>query len=427
MLTNQTLICLSRNSAIRVLGLENCPLLDNNGIRYLVDIAEKLEVVNFAGIYQLTDLGVAPLFKACHSLVVVTLSNCPHLTHEAMHLLALNNRRLTTLHASATQISDAGLSLICSAFSKKSMTSLDVSLCRDITDHAIISIGQSAPGIKFLNLAGLSRITDEGARALCANLWYLESLNLEDVFLLDDLAFSYERNYDGRPAAEENMLKFLVTLNLRDCVNVTEKGIRGLSERCRKIETLILRGCDKVTDTAILHLTNPFDQNFPMADALRVLDLAFCSAITAQGILRVLPFCGVLEELRLSGCTSVDDAFIKQMCLKCPTITRLVLDKCVFLTDVTMCYLADYLWLETLDIAGCHRITDDGIEVLSVACNGILKILARRVNKLTGKAINSISRNCRGIQVLDIRECPLVSAKSIADLLINWPYITLIK
>lgn len=410
---------------MRILSLENCTQFTDSGLAYLLDIAEKLEVLNFSGNTHITDEGLAVLFKACLRLTGVSLNNCPQLTFEVLHVLALHNKRLAMLHVSGMQITDGGLSLICSALSDKHMRSMDLSMCRGVSDFGAMSVADSCPGLRVLNLSGLSRISDTGARAICAKCWYLESLNLEDVFLLDDDAFRYDFSYDGRVQADEHMLRHLITLNIRDCINVTDHGIKGLSERCRRIQTLIFRGCDKITNLSLRHIANPYEENFPLCDALRVLDVSFCSGITADGILAILPQCGVLEELRVSGIVSINDAFVAEMCHKCTTIQRVVMQKCVFVTDVAMCTLADWMWLEHLDISGCHRITDDGIEVLTVACTGIVRLLMQRVHRLTGRAISSITRNCRTIQYLDVRDCPLVTDKSISGLLKIWPWINL--
>jgi len=156
-----------------------------------------------------------------------------------------------------------------------------------------------------------------------------------------------------------------------------------------------------------------------------VLDLQFCSGITGSGILSILPHCGVLEELRVSGIVSINDEFVKDMCMSCKTIQRVVMQKCVFISDAALCHMADFMWLEYLDVSGCHRITDDGIEVLTVACNGLFRLFASGVRKLTARAINSIARNCRAIQYLDVRQCPLVTDQSIKDLLLRWPFLNL--
>ena len=60
--------------------------------------------------------------------------------------------------------------------------------------------------LTFLNLCGLSRVTDHGAKAVAHNLWHLTNLNLEDLFLLTDDVFFFDHEKDGRKAADAAML-----------------------------------------------------------------------------------------------------------------------------------------------------------------------------------------------------------------------------
>ena len=53
------------------------------------------------------------------------------------------------------------------------------------------------------------------------------------------------------------------------------------------------------------------------------------------------------------------------MALAARTLQRVRFSKCVFLSDAGLCAMAEFLWLEQLDVSGCHRITDDGLEVLA--------------------------------------------------------------
>eukprot|EP01037_Dinobryon_pediforme_P023976 gene23976-25597_t len=217
-------------------------------------------------------------------------------------------------------ISDVGLSLLSTGMSV-AMTSVDISFCAEITDFGIANLVETCPNIKYLNLCGLSRLTDRGVKNVCNNLWYLTHLNLEDVFLASDDAFWYSVS-GGKVAGNDLMLKSLVSLNISDCVNISERGIRGLCERCRSLETLTMRGCDKLTEKALLH----------MADA---------STNTAS------------TELDLSGLASVvRDPFLKSVARAAKTLQRLKLAKCVFLTDKGICFLVEYLWIELLDISG---------------------------------------------------------------------------
>ncbi len=416
LLTNASLTSLGRSSKIRVINMENCPLIDDSGIQYLLDVAETLESVNFGGAVHLTDEGLSPLFQACQRLTYVNLNKCVHVTFELIHVLALNNRKLSALNISGCHITDAGMSLICSAVSDKTMSHLDISFCRDISDYGAGSIAESMKNLKFINMCGLSRVSDKGARAVVAKCWYLEHINLEDVFLLSDDALNYDRDYDGRPLADEHMLTHIQSLNMRDCVNLTDAGIRGLSERCRTLEELILRGCDKLTDRSLELMANPFEYNFPLLDSIRVLDISFSTGFTTEAVLEALSHCGVIEDLRVSGLYSVDDAFLQMMCLKANTIQKLSLAKCGQITDAGLCSLADYLWVEKLDITGCRKVTDEGIELIAVICNGIIDLNVNGCSKVTARSINAIRRNCINLQVLDIRGCNLIKEQSILDL-----------
>lgn len=303
------------------------------------------------------------------------------------------------------------------------MTSVDVSMCVDITDSAIVTLAQNCPRLKHLNLCGTSRVTDKGIQAVCANCWYLETLNVEDVFLFDDAAFWFDPHMDGRSLADEKMLTLLSTLNLRDCVCVTDHGIKGLASRCRSLQRLILRGCDRITDKGLKYMTLTVIERLQhkqcMCESLKSLDLSFCSNVTAGNVASLLlPLCPGLQELHLSGILDVDDDIVRQVCQNCPSIQTLSLQKCMLVSDSSLCWMADYLWLEALDISGCYKVTDDGLDVLTLACTGLQYMHVRRCAKITGRGVTCVGRNLfpLGLRILDLRDCPKVTLEAILDL-----------
>lgn len=231
-----------------------------------------------------------------------------------------------------------------------------------------------------------------------------------------DSAFWFDRDYDGRPAANDNMLKSLSYVNLRDCINITDRAIKGLSLRCKKIENLSLRGCDKISDRALTEMITPHEDSYSLSDALKVLDLSYCAQISTAGLLKLLPACGILEEVNFSGITAVDNDFIYQLCLVCPTIQRLALQKCIMLTDVALCSIADYLWVEVLDISSCNRITDDGIDVLSAVCSGIHEMVLSNITKLSNRTMYSLSLNCKSLRLLNITNCGLITEDAVSEM-----------
>ena len=181
----------------------------------------------------------------------------------------------------------------------------------------------------------------------CSNLWSLKHLHIEDVFLIDDRAFWFDIQYDSRQAAGEKMLKELMSLNLADCSHLTDKTIEGLSVRCRKLEKLILKGCDKITDKSMKYMIKKEDHfKFPLCDQLRHLDLSFCRKLTSKGLAELIPKCLALEELVLTGVPAVNDQLVISMCNVCPTLLRLTFEKCSLITDVSLCAIAKHLWVE---------------------------------------------------------------------------------
>ena len=159
----------------------------------------------------------------------------------------------------------------------------------------------------------------------------------------------------------------------------------------------MLQGCHLLTDKALEYMysteCDSVNNDFPMCDSFKPLNLASCLKFSSAGLIFLFQKCGVLEDLDLSGVTCVSDALIHDLCELCPTIQKLRLRRCIYISDLALCSIASSLWLEYLDISHCSKITNTGIEVLSMACNGLLTLIASRVRKLTNKSINLLLRN----------------------------------
>jgi hypothetical protein len=417
-LTDSALGHLDRMTGLKVLHLSHCARISDTGLLGVRSMFAKLQVLCVEGLSLVSDAGLAQFAEKCRHLQVFCVNQCPNVSHETLVPIARQNKFLHTLQLGGTNVQDEALSLICAAIQEggcgETLTALDISHCAELTDLGVCCVAEVCPQLRSLRMAGLSRVSDRGVRAVCANCWGLEHLDVEDIFLLRDDAFWFSASYDGRRAANENMLVSLKHLNLSDCANLTDRGVEGLAERCRQMDVLVLRGCDKITDTALRHLGDPSistASSASMSDTIHSLNLSYSTGITGPGVLALLPSCACLEELDLSGLANfVNDAFVQTMGRSCPTLQKLTLQKCLLLSDAALCSLAENLWLEHLDVTGCHKLTDAGIEVLSEACNGLRSLALRRLKRVSDAAVFCVLRNCKGLQRLDVRDCPLVSA-----------------
>ncbi|KAJ1428375.1 hypothetical protein B484DRAFT_419428 [Ochromonadaceae sp. CCMP2298] len=422
-LTNATLQHVDRMSSVKVLCLDYCHLITDDGFRSLRQLHAKLTVLSIEGLSLISDEGFGALTDKCTQLQQVNVNKCPNVSHETIRKLVKQNPRLSSLKMSSARITDEALSLIAAGMVQSGcgagMLYLDISMCADLTDLGVICIAETCPALLSLNMRGLSRVSDLGTRSVCSNCWHLQHLDLEDVFLLRDDAFWFSPLYDGRQAANENMLMSLSTLTLTDCSNLTDRGVQGLAERCRKLDALVLRGCDKITDQALQYMSNPTQSTasaVAMCDSIHRLNLAYATGLTGLGIMGLLSACSCLEDLDLSGLApTVTDAFVQTLSRACPTLQRLAMQKCLLLTDAALCSLADNLWLERLDVSGCHKMTDAGFEVLSEACSGLRCLVARKVKRLGNRTLFSLLRNCQGLQRVEVQDCPLVTRAAVDE------------
>lgn len=346
-LTSQALSLLSMSKYLRVINLDRCTGVFDDGIALLAELYEHLEGISLVGLTQISDRGLLPVARACKGMSFINLNNCCNISDITIETFAKNSRQLQTFHVSACLITEECFNNLAGLLPAKNLTSLDISLCREATDNAITAIVSRCANLNYLNLTGLTRLTGQTVRTACSNLWSLKHLNIEDVFLIDDKAFWFDIKFDSRQAAGENMLRDLATLNLADCSHLTDKSIEGLAMRCRKLEKLIVKGCDKLTDKSLQFMISKEDQfKFPFCDQLRHLDLSFCRRLTARGLASLLPQCMTLEELVLTGLPFINDEVVTNMCRVCPTLLRLTFEKCALITDVSICAIAKNLWIE---------------------------------------------------------------------------------
>jgi len=418
-ITDASIAALATLRSLRVLTLDGCEHISDDGMEELVACKESLEVLSIAGVQSITDEGLGYIGRQCRLLTSINVNNCSQVSAEGLVSIARGCKKLICMLASATHINDAGIAAISALLSKKYMDTIDISFCRDISDHGIVTLVDQCPNLSTLNICGLNRVTEIGTNAICSNCWKIAHLNMEDVFLLDDDSFYFDHIQDGRKAADENMLKALVTLNLKDCVHITDRTLQGLQQRCAHIETLILQGCHKLTDVSLAAMYEAVNDTcnnlFPMCDSFRSLNLASCLHFTAPALTKLFSKCGMLENLDLSGVNAVNDALIEELCQLCPTIQSLSLSRCTFISDNCLCCIASNLWLEHLDISYCNKITDCGIEVLSTACNGLVTLACKRLRRLTNRSVNILLRNCKLMKRLDISECGNVNLEAFEE------------
>ena len=306
------------------LDLDGCKLTDQ-GLKKITDplnqggpLDGRKQLINFKlDCSSVTDHGLKILAVNCIDLRELYLINCSFLTSEGLKEIANNCTDLQTLHLSyAKQFRNKDVMNIAEQFNglhrvinKTRLTNLSLSMCRSITDEAILSIGYH--------------------------------------------------------------LQFLVSLNLCGTWELSDSGIQGVTDKCRR---------------------------------LRILDLSGCWELTDKSMKSISENCPNLERLNVSGCGCVSDFGIDFIATSCNQLKQLGLSACIGITNKGFQMITDFCkFLVVLDLSGSHNMTDDGaLHIVNNSCSLTLLDL-RRCEKLTDECVEMLRRKKVGLKVLFAR------------------------
>lgn len=392
---------MQRNAALTVLGLGRCP-----------------------GIGSLVLTRIPPL---CLGLKTVDLSHNAHVTDEVLGQLARCCQKLRTLYLQyCAFITDAGVQTLAVEVNHDTLTSLDLSGCVFLSDYSIVALGQLCRNLRRVNLKAVNRVTEEGASSITHNCWKLEYLCLEDLYNLRDSAFVFDFSVDGRRAVGANMLGCLTDLNLHDCNKLTDTSVDHIMKRACDISTLNLAGCCKITDMACSFIVQDPVAGIRRGASLTSLNLGYCLNITDKGVSLLVTSLTRLRYANLAGCVQLTDKGVLTLVSTCTRLQEIVISQCKKITDKSLCYLADFLWVEILDISYCNKISDDGIEVIALEFAGLQKIGLTRCYRLTERTLDILSMYCPHLEQIELREVPNCSKNAVDRLRKASPGLTVL-
>ncbi|GAQ82143.1 Leucine rich repeat/RNI-like superfamily protein [Klebsormidium nitens] len=221
---------------------------------------------------------------------VEALSNCPNLasleiastaiTSKGIAYLAARTRRITELSLASSQpvrgVSDEGVQAIAQA--APSLRRLNLTRCTSLSDIGFASLATCSK-LETLNLS-YTAIGDVGLVALIKSLPGLTEIILESCHNITNLT----------PLA---WLGSLEILGLQRCENaVTDDLIEELVLECRKLRTLYLDGCKRLTEGVYVSLAE--------SRSISVLTLRDCEAVETALMVLATNSIGWLTKVTVS-------------------------------------------------------------------------------------------------------------------------------
>ena len=264
------------------------------------------------------------------------------------------------------------------------LTSINLGLCKKVTDNSFGRIGTHCKNLVSLDLGGCTKISNTG------------------LLLLVSL---------GLPA--------LTHLNLRSCWQLTDAGISHLTNgpNSLPIATLILQDCQKLTDMSLRHIS----EGLP---TLKSLNLSFCASITDSGM-KCLARMASLRELNLRFCDNISDIGVSYLSQGSVGLQSLDLSFCDRVTDSAMAHIASGLFnLKSLSLAAC-RLQDDGVAKISKTLLDLERLSLGQCSRITDRSLVLVGDSMRKLDSLDVYGCTRITSGGLQGIRANLPHTTI--
>lgn len=230
----------------------------------------------------------------------------------------------------------------------------------------------------------------------------LEKVTLTILNESTDAIQKSKKSGRNKKEAEDMPIKYsgcLKTLKLKNCGHgfgdraALTLAHMGNPSTGPGLETLVITGCYRLADQCLGQLLEK------CSSTLLHLDLSCNSRLGAVGIKAICKYMSCLRHLKLAFCTQLNDADVLILCGENNVAPLPV--------------------LETLDLSGLLRITDDAVErLLIVHGKKISGLHLGDCTALTDKTLAVVLQFCGNLQTLDLSRLPLVSEQGLSQLLL---------
>ena len=96
-------------------------------------------------------------------------------------------------------------------------------------------------------------------------------------------------------------------------------------------------------------------------------------------------------------------------------------------SDDALCLLAEFLWIEHLDLAYCLHATDAGLAAIAEASSGLLSLNISWCRKLTDASLDALASGCRHLETLTAIACDQLSDAAFARLQAAVPLLKIMR
>eukprot|EP00850_Spirogloea_muscicola_P000622 SM000002S05702 [mRNA] locus=s2:1777468:1780750:+ [translate_table: standard] len=255
----------------------------------------RLASLSLRGGYRLSDVGLLSILRAAPCLESVELRQCSLVTEAGIDLIAVNaGDRLVNLSLEDCGQLD-GMKLVGALVRLPKLRRLALSGVANVSDVIVEAIvGALGPSLEDLKLANCSQLTDRAIMAIGNGCPSLASLQLDHLTLLSDEAL--------RSIADG--CRHLRAFSARRCRFSDEAIAAFVTASGGHLRDLSLNSCRQASDLTLVALATH------AKGSLERLDLSWCRDVSDEALGLLADSCPLLRRLNLFGCSQVSKTFL---------------------------------------------------------------------------------------------------------------------
>jgi len=215
----------------------------------------------------------------------------------------------------------------------KNIEELGLMLTTSFSDSSLTLVNRHCSKLEYLNFTGLLNISDQGLE----NLFRMEkdssfmnenlSSKISDELLFHNNNNNNNNNNNQSHSHSRDIIyshshshypknKRIKRINLSDCMDITDEGLRIISNHCEALEAISIDDCPRITDEG-------FEAFIKHQSQMKYLSIANSETLTNKSIECLNKYCPYIEKLNIKGCLKIREKTVKNFISLHPNLNTL--------------------------------------------------------------------------------------------------------
>lgn len=291
--------------------------------------------LNLRGCVQLRDKWPSDgerISDMCRNVVNFSLEGC-RIDKSSIHYFLLRNPRLEYINVSGlSSVTNSAMKII--AQSCPQLETLNISWCSNVNTQGILRVVEACERLKDLRASEIRGFDDEDFALALFERNTLERLIVSRTDLNDRCLKALMHGVDpsidvltDRPIVPPRRFRHL---DLHHCPDISDDGLKSLAFNVPDLEGLQLSQCSELTDDSVTGVI----QTTPRLSHLELEDLEHLTNTVLTELAKT-PCAQHLEHLNISYCEALGDTGMLQVMKNCPKLRSVEMDN-TRVSDLTL-------------------------------------------------------------------------------------------